>query len=167
MKRLAPWLATVAVALAWLAFSRPTDEDRVRRVIEGMARDASFSGNEGNLARIAKVESIASAFTDDAELHIDQVLPIESSISGRDAIKGMLLAGAPQVRSVEVKVHDVQVTLEDDIKARAVLTASARTGGAKGEFTAQEFEFRLVRVEGQWRVRRIDAVLGFRRPEIR
>ena len=167
MKRLVPWLAAVAIALAWLTLSRPTDEDRVRRVIEGMARDASFTGHEGNLARIAKVESITSAFTEDAELHLDQVLPIEASLSGREAIKGMLMAGAPQVRSVEVKVHDVQVTLEDDDKARAILTASARNGGSKGEFNAQEFEFRLVRREGSWRVRRIDAVLGFRRPEIR
>lgn len=169
MRRPLPWIlaAAVAAAAAWLAWGRTTEEDRVRHVIESMARDASFKGNEGNIARMAKVQAIAKAFTEDAELHIDQVVPVESSIAGREVIQGMLLAGMPHVRSVEVKVHDVQVTLEDDGKARAILTASARTGGTQGEFNAQEFEFRLVLQEGQWRVRRIEAVLGYRRPVIR
>ena len=167
MKRLIPWIVVAALAAAWLAWGRTTDEDRVRRVIEGMARDASFTGNEGNIARVAKVESLVSAFTQDAELHVDQVLPVEASISGREAIQGMLMAGVPHVRSIRVQVHDVQVTLENQDHARAVLTASASAGGGKGDFNAQEFEFRLVRHEGRWRVRRVEAVLGFRRPVIR
>jgi hypothetical protein len=160
-------MLALALVAAWVTWGRATEEDRVRRVIEGMARDASFTGKEGNLSRIAKVESITAAFTPDAELHIDQVVPVESAITGREVIKGMLLAGLPSVRAIRVQVHDVKVTIEDEDKARAVLTASASAGGSKGEFNAQEFEFRLVRVEGAWRVRRIEAVLGFRRPVIR
>ena len=167
MRRLLPWVVALGMVAAGLAWFRTTDEARVRRVIEGMARNASFTGNEGTFARVAKIESIASAFTEDAEIHIDQVVPVESSLAGRETIKGLLLAGLQQVRSLDVKVHDVQVTLGDADTARAVLTASARAGGSKGEFNAQEFEFRLVRREGSWRVRRIEAVLGFRRPEIR
>ena len=167
MKRLLPWLLGLALIGGWLVWGRTTEEDRVRRVIQGMARDASFTGSEGNIARLAKVESLAAAFTPDAELHVDQVVPIESAVTGRDVIKGMLLASLPAIRAVRVEVHDVQVTLESDDAARAVLTASARAGGGKGEFNAQEFEFRLARVEGQWRVRRIETVLGFRQPVIR
>ena len=160
-------VALVMAALTVWVLNRPSEEARVRRVIEGMARDASFKGREGNLSKIAKIESIAAAFTENAELHVDQVVPLESSVQGREAIRGMLMAGAPFVGAVDVKVHDVQVTLGAEGEAKAVLTASVRTGGGKGEFNAQEFEFRMVRMEGRWRVRRIEAVLGFRRPKIR
>lgn len=163
------WIGLVLMMgmAAWFVLSRPSEETRVRRVIEGMARDASFNGREGNLSKIAKIESISAAFTEDAELHVEQVVPLESSVQGREAIRGMLMAGAPFVGAVDVKVHDVQVTLGAEGEARAVLTASVRTGGGKGEFNAQEFEFRMARIEGRWRVRRIEAVLGFRRPKIR
>lgn len=160
------WGATVAVIvgaalIAWR--SMPSEEARVRKAVEAMARAATFSGSEGNFAKLAKVETIASGFHPDAEIHVDQVLPIDAALRGRDAIKSVLMAGAPQVGSVTVDVHDVQVVLGGPGEAQVSLTASAKTGGARGDFTAQEFDLRMEKVEGKWLVRRLEAVAGFRR----
>jgi hypothetical protein len=160
------WLLVVlgVVGLGYLGWlNRPTDERRIRKVIEGMAGDATFTGGEGNISRIAKIESLGNRFAVDAELHVDPVLPIESAVTGRDAIKGLLMMGTPQLGSVEVKVHDVQVTVTGDTEARVSMTASAKFGGKRGDFTAQEFDIRMVKTEGKWLVRRVDVVAGFRR----
>jgi len=160
------WLL-VALVLAGVAFAfwyfRPTEEKRIRKVIGGLAKDATFTGSEGNIARIAKIQSIGSRLTVDVELHVDQVLPIESALTGRDALQSLLMAAAPHVGAVEIQVHDVGVTLTSDTEAQVSMTASAKTGGRKGEFTAQEFDIRLLKQEGAWRIRRVEAVAGFRR----
>jgi len=166
MNRSIRWLG-VALALAGVAFAvgyfRPTEEKRIRKVIGGLAQDATFTGSEGNIARIAKIQSIGSRLTVDVELHLEQVLPIEFAVTGRDAIQSLLMTGAPQLGSIEVQVHDVGVTLTSETEAQVSMTASAKTGGRKGEFTAQEFDIRLVKQEGVWRIRRVEAVAGFRR----
>ena len=156
-------LAMVGVVFAVWYF-RPTEEKRIRKVIGGLAQDATFTGSEGNISRIAKIQSIGSRLTVDVELHVDQVLPIESALTGRDAIQSLLMAFVPQVGAVEVQVHDVGVTLTSDTEARVSMTASAKTGGRKGEFTAQEFDIQMAKQEGAWRIRRVEAVAGFRRP---
>lgn len=166
MNTLLRWLAGIAVVLGivgvvWI--TRPSEERRIRKVITGMAANASFSGGEGNISRLAKIEGLGNAFAVDAEIHVDQVLPIDSALSGRDAIKGLLMAAAPQAGAVEVKVHDLGVTVTSDSEARVSMTASAKTGGRQGEFTAQEFDIQMVKVEGRWLVRRVDAVAGFRK----
>ena len=154
-------LAMVGVAFAVWYF-RPTEEKRIRKVIGGLARDATFTGSEGNISRLAKIQSLGSRLTVDVELHLDQVLPIDSAVTGRDAIQSLLMT-APHVGAVEVQVHDVGVTLTSDTEARVSMTASAKTGGRKGDFNAQEFDIRMVKQEGTWRIRRVEAVAGFRR----
>jgi hypothetical protein len=165
MNRSMRWLLGVLVLIGvalgvW--YTRPTEEKRIRKVIRGLAQDATFTGSEGNIARIAKIQSIGSRLTVDVELHLDQVLPIESAVTGRDAIQGLLMAGAPNAGAVEVQVHDVGVNLTSETEAQVSMTASAKTGGRKGEFTAQEFDIRMVKQEGAWRIRRVEAVAGFR-----
>lgn len=145
----------------------PNEEKRVRRVIEGLAQDASFSAGEGNISRMAKVNAISNRFTTDAELHVDQVLRLDWAVRGRDTIKGMLMAAPPLKGAVQVDVHDVQVTLGGDDTAQVIMTASAKTGGRLGgDFNAQEFELRMRKVEGVWLIARVEAVLGYRKPQI-
>jgi hypothetical protein len=168
MNRSIRWLLVLLVVAGagfGIWYNLPSEEKRIRKTIEGMARDATFTGGEGNLSRLAKVESLSSRFAVDAELHVDQVLPVESALSGRDAIKGLMMAAAPHLGAVDVQVHDVRVTLGGEGEARVSMTASAKTGGKRGDFTAQEFELKMVRVEGKWLVRRLEAVAGFRKAD--
>lgn len=164
----ARWVGIVLVVLmaagAWRFW--PSEEKRVRRVIVGLAEDASFTAGEGNISRIAKVNAIANRFTTDAELHVDQVVRVETALRGRDTIQGLLMAAAPLMGAVQVEVHDVQVTLGGDDTAQVIMTASAKTGGRQGDFNAQEFELQMRKVEGVWLIARVEAVLGYRKPQI-
>ncbi len=164
----ARWIGLFLVGLMALGAWRlwPNEERRVRRVIEGLAQDASFTGGEGNISRIAKVNAIANRFTVDAELHVDQVVRVESALRGRETIQGVLMVAAPAMGAVQVDVHDVQVRLGGDDTAQVTMTASAKTGGRQGDFNAQEFELQMRKVEGKWLIARVEAVLGYRRPQI-
>ncbi len=169
MSRSSRWLmiGVVLAGLAGIAWRLwPNDERKIRQTILGMAADATFTGHEGNFAKLGKIGSIAGRFAEDAEVHLEQVLPLDGPLKGRETIRQMLTAGAPYMGAVTVQVYDLQVQLVDDVSATALLTASAKTTGKKGEFDAQEFELRMVKREGRWLVGRVEAVLGYRKPNI-
>jgi len=162
------WLlvAAVVAAVGGLAWNfRPTEEKRIRKAIGGLAADATFSGREGNFAKIAKIESLAGRFTEDADIRIDQVVPIDAGLHGRESIRQVLGAGMPLLGSIKVQVHDLRVEMLDELTAKAVLTASAQAGGQR-DIAAQEFELRMVKQRGRWLVGRVEAILGYRRPVI-
>jgi hypothetical protein len=159
-------VAAVAAAVGCLVWNYwPTEEKRVRKAIVGMAADATFTGKEGNFAKLAKIESLAGRFTEDADIRVDQVVPIDPGLHGRESIRQVLGAGLPFLGSVRVQVHDLRVEMIDDTSAKAVLTASAQAGGQK-DLSAQEFELRMVKQKGRWLVGRVEAILGYRKPVI-
>jgi hypothetical protein len=149
---------------AWAAW--PTEEKRIRKAILGMADDATFTGREGNFAKLAKVESLSGRFAVDADIRVEQVVNIDAGLHGRESIRQVLTAGLPLIGSMSVEVHDLQVEVGDEPTAKAKLTASAKAGGGKGDLSAQEFELDLTKVEGKWLIRRLEAVLGYRKPVI-
>lgn len=163
--RLLLGVAAVAAAVVLVWNLRPTEEKRIRKAIAGMASDATFTGREGNIAKLAKIESLAGRFTEDAEIHVDKVLPLESGLRGRESIRQVLGAGMAYLKAVRVQVHDLTVEVVDDTHARARLTASAQ-GGGQHDFSAQDFELGMEKRQGRWLVGRVEAVLGYRKPLI-
>ena len=160
-------IVVVLAGLAGLVWRLwPNEETKIRQTIQGMAADATFTGHEGNFAKLAKIQSLSGRFAEDAEFHVDQIIPIEAALKGRESIRQVLTAGAPYLGAVTVQIHDLQVQLADGVTATALLTASAKTTGQKGEFNAQEFELKMVKREGRWLVGRVEAVLGYRKPVI-
>ena len=84
-------------------------------------------------------------------------------ISGRDEVRQLAAAALRLPGGLEVQVFDPVVTLgpQPDL-ARVHLTATA-TSGRQEAFSAQEFEFRLVKQDGHWLVRELNTVRTLRR----
>lgn len=153
-------MATVAglLGLWW-----PTDTRRITKLVEQLAQDVSFRTTEGNLLRLAKVQAVTGRFTEDAVIRFETLGIPEREAVGRDAIHAALLIAQSWPGGLDIRLTDVDVTLgPQPDEARVNLTASANSGRTEG-FTAQEFLLQLVKREGKWLIRRVEAVKTLRR----
>jgi hypothetical protein len=151
------WVLFAALGgAAWALW--PNEAHKVRKGLEALAADVSFSPRDGNLARLASIEAVTSRLTADAELQVDSAGFAARTLSGREEIREVVAASRGLEGGIQIQLFDIVVTLgPDEHEAKAALTASARSGGTE-LVAAQEFVFELRKQEGRWRVRRIQAV---------
>lgn len=142
---------------------RPTESGRVLKTVESLVAEASFKASEGSVRRMARSESLVNGFTEDAMLHFESLGLPSALISGRDELRQLTLAALALKGGLELQVFDPVVTVgpQPDV-ARVHLTATA-TSGRQEAFSAQEFEFRLVKRDGRWLVRELNTVRTLRR----
>ena len=154
------FLAAVAgLAVLWW----PTETRRITKLVEQLTADASFKPTEGNLLRLAKVQSVTGRFTEDAVIRFESLGISEREAVGREAIHAALLLAQTLPAGLDIKVTDIDVTLgPQPEEARVNLTAGANSGKQEG-FAAQEFLLQLVKREGKWLIRNVEAVKTLRR----
>jgi len=146
-------LAVAVLFVLWLV--APTDEKRVRKVLREMAADASFAPGDGNIARVARLESLLSRVASDAEIEVGSTTVPVSRLAGKDEIRQVALASHGLQDGLKVEVFDIEVTVEPGgLEATAALTASVKSGASE-LVTAQELEFLMVKQENRWRMRRV------------
>ena len=151
--------ALAGLAVLWW----PTETRRITKLVEQLALDGSFKPSEGNFLRLAKVQSVTGRFTEDAVLRFESLGISEHEYDGRDAIRALMLLAQGLPTGLDIKVTDIDVTLGPlPTEARVNLTASANSGKQEG-FTAQEFLLQLVKREGKWLIRSVEAVKTLRR----
>ena len=142
---------------------RPTESGRVLKTVEHLVAEASFKASEGSVRRLARAEALVNGFTEDAVLRFESLGLPSALISGRDEVRQLAAAALRLPGGLEVQEFDPVVTLgpQPDL-ARVHLTATA-TSGRQEAFSAQEFEFRLVKQDGHWLVRELNTVRTLRR----
>jgi hypothetical protein len=143
----------------WMYF-HPGPEEAIRRRLADVARQLSFSGKEGMVAKAAHSQKLASYFGREVALMID--LPELSSHEGmsRDEIAqlALVLRSSPYFNSLKVQCLDPVVTLGADRKSAMVeLTIRAETAGDK-YLVVQEMKFTMKEVDGEWLILRVDTV---------
>lgn len=143
----------------WMYF-HPGPEEAIRRRLTDVAREVSFSGKEGMVARAAHSQKLAGYFGREVALMID--LP---ELSAREAISrdeiaqlALMLRSSPYFNSLKVQCLDPVVTLGADRKSAIVeLTLHAETAGDKYR-VVQEMKFTMKEVDGEWLILRVDTV---------
>jgi hypothetical protein len=143
----------------WMYFY-PGPEEAIRRRLADVAREVSFSGREGMVARATHAQKLASYFGREVALMID--LPEISSHEGmsRDEIAqlALMLRSSPYFNSLKVQCLDPVITLGADRKSAIVeVTIRAETAGDK-YLVVQEMKFTMREVEGEWLILRVDTV---------
>lgn len=163
--RLAGAAALVAAAVAAFLLLRPSDETRIRRLIEEMGPLASFEAGKGNLAFLGDVRRLVARFQPDAELHFEEVGSVSLGNFPAAQIESLAISARQAVGRLAVTIEPVEVFLDGGSAARARFGVTARTGPGRGDFQGQGFEARLERREGAWKITRLEALplLG-RRP---
>lgn len=151
--------AVLLATVGWVAWAVwPNDARQIRKLIGQLAADVSFSPRDGNIARLASIEATVAHLTADAELQVDTAGFPARTLNGREEIREVVAMSRQAAEGIQVEVFDIVVTLgPGEGEATAALTASARSGATE-LVAAQEFVFRLRKVDRRWRVQRIQAV---------
>jgi hypothetical protein len=151
-------------AFGWAAWAFwPNDARKIRKNIEQLAAAVSFSPRDGNIARLAGIESTMSHFTADAEIQVDTAGLAARTLSGAEEIRELVALSRRADDGIQLDVFDIVVTLgPGPDEASGALTATARSGATE-LVAAQEFVFRIRKVERRWLIQRIQAVRTLRK----
>lgn len=154
------FLIAVAVGI-WMLI--PTEEERIRRVIE-KARNAVSSENRpgGNLDVFARIGELTSCLTRDIEVRADVFGGISGTLSGIDEVKATAAAIPQQLPGLRVTLSEIVVTVEDATQAKVSLVAAIQTDGQQRTPATQEFKLAMRKFEGRWYISRIETVRALR-----
>lgn len=157
--------AVGALALVFWLYSVlfPSNESVIRKRMQTMAKLASFTTGEGDLARLSNVSQLATLFTQDITMQFEGTRPELQNLSGRDTLRQMLLMARSNLQRMNVRFPDIIVIVDPDGQtARVNLTVVADVNTEK-EAILQELKLDLNKAEGSWRVSRVETLKALNR----
>lgn len=153
------WLLAVIGLVLWLwSVFFPSPEKVIRKQLAGVARTASFGGNEGPLARAGNIAELGGYFSADVEMILEVPDRGPLALTGRDEITRAAAGARSSYSALEVEFHDVSVKLAQDKQtATADVAVTGRTPGDR-DFFVQEMKFVLRKIKGHWLIIRVESV---------
>lgn len=152
-------MAAAAIGGIWIwRLLFPSDEVRIRRLLDDVAQTASLKSKTNPLIRIGGANKLAGFFTEDATIEVEGGGFDSRTIHGREELVQVATAARASIDEVLVRFLDVQVSVDPDGQtAGAHLTALANVTGITDAFV-QETRMRLVRVDNRWLISRVEPV---------
>lgn len=161
MQKLVRTLALAALIVLGIWVWRilfPSPEHVIRSLVGNVAETVSFNAKDGNISKAYKVSKLQDFFTVDVEIAVDAPGYPPHTFTGRDEITQALLAAHSRLNGLKVEFLDVNVKVGPDKQtATANLTAQANFNGER-DFSIQELNFLLKKIEGKWKIYRIETV---------
>jgi hypothetical protein len=140
----------------------PPHEQRIRKTLNDAAATVSFRADTGNLARLAAINRLTAYFTPDVEILVEMPGSNSRRLVGRDEVREAALGTRAAVRSLEIRLRDIGVELDEDrLSARAHVVVDVRIDG-DSDPGISEFKLTMTQLEGDWRIRRIEPVRTLR-----
>ncbi len=141
---------------AWHIFF-PNPEKIIRKRLGELAKAASFSSNEGLMAKAWNASVLGEFFTPDVQVNI-QVPGSSHTIEGRDELMRAAVAARSMVNSLTIKFPDIKVTVAPDGTSAIInLTAEGKVPGQK-DFYLQELRMRMIKVKRDWLINQVETV---------
>jgi hypothetical protein len=152
-------LAALVALGVWLWFVLfPSPEKIIRQRLTKLARTASFSSDEGNLARLAAAQSVAGFFATNVEINLDVPGRLQHRLVGREEIQQAALGARSTLSGMSVHFPDINVTVAPDKQsAVADLTVEASIAGER-DTIVQEMKVTLQKTDDGWLITRIETV---------
>src|SRR2546422_1061895 len=157
------WRAIIAAALVvvavWLySVFFPSPERLIRARLAQLAKSASFGRNESPVAILANSQRVANFFTADVEIRVDLPGRSAATLSGREEVRERTMAVRSIVGGLQVEFLDINLAIAPDKQsAEANLTLKGRIAGEK-DLIVQELKFLLNKIEGDWKIKRVETV---------
>src|SRR5437899_2111177 len=153
-------LAAIIIAFGvwiWVTFF-PGPEQAIRRRLVELARLGSFASNEGALAKGLNSQQLASFFTPDVEVSVDVPGIQRVKLSGRDNLMTAAMAVRGNLSNLKVDLLDINITFGPG-KTTAVVTLTLKVqANGERDFTPQEMQFTMKKVQGDWLIRETETV---------
>lgn len=156
-------LAGVLAAGVWLwLWFFPSPEKVIRQRLAAIARLASFSADENQLAMLGGAQKLAGFCSPDLQVKLAAPANVEHTFESRqEIVQSLLGARAAFGGTLKVEFLDVLVTLAPDQRsAQADLTARMLPTN-NNDVNVQEIKFTLKQVGGLWLVTRAETVRNF------
>lgn len=136
----------------------PSPEKQVLKKISNLAETATFSAEAGNITRASKVSSLIGFFSADAQIVLDIPGVGHGTLNSRDEIRETAAGGFTRLKSLTVKFLDATPKISADKQSAEVnCTAEVRMDGS-AELGVQELLFYFKKVDGEWRINRVESV---------
>jgi hypothetical protein len=150
-------LAALGVWLWTVLF--PSPEKVIRKRLVELARTASSSSGESDLARLAAARSVAGFFSTNVELAVElPELGQRNSVDREEITQAALMARSRTGGGVQVKFPDINITVAPDKQSAVVdLTVEANVSGEHNPFV-QQMKFTLQKTDGRWLITRVETV---------
>jgi len=135
----------------------PNPEAVIRKRLVELAKVASFSSDEGLVAKAYNASRLGEFFTPDVQVTVD-VPGTEHTINGRGELMEAAAHARAAVDSLTITFPDVAVQVAPD-KASAVvnLTAKGKVPGQR-DFYLQELKMRMIKVKRDWLIDQVQTV---------
>jgi hypothetical protein len=153
-------LLVLAAALGfwlWTVFF-PNPQTVIRKRLDKVATLISFTGKEGNIAKIANVQQLTGYFAPNIEITVDTPAQSKQTLTGREELTQAALGVRSMLSGLNVEFIDQTITLSaDKTEATVSLTGKARVPGDR-DLLVQELKFTLQKIDGDWLIVRIETV---------
>ena len=149
--------ALIAVGVwCWHVFF-PSPEKMIRKRLGELAKAASFSSNEGLVAKAWNASVLGEYFTLDVQVTVD-VPGEQHTLKGREELLQAAVGARSQVSSLKIEFPDIKVTVAPDGDSALVnLTALGRVAG-QSEIYMQELKVHMIRIKRDWLIDQIETV---------
>ena len=151
----------IALAVCALWWVIPSEEERIRHVLEQARASVSSEGKPADgLALLARVGQLTQCLTRDVEIQVDVFGHLSGNLSGLDEVRAAA-AGMTQQFPGLIRLSEIQISELMPTSAKATVVASINTGSPHGQ-NAQEFELRFRKWEGRWYISKVATVQALR-----
>jgi hypothetical protein len=151
----------IALAVCALWWVIPSEEERIRHVLEQARASVSSEGKPADgLALLARMGQLTQCLTRDVEIQVDVFGHLSGNLSGVDEVRAAA-AGMTQQFPGLIRLSEIQISELMPTSAKATVVASINTGSPHGQ-NAQEFELRFRKWEGRWYISKIATVQALR-----
>jgi hypothetical protein len=135
----------------------PSPESVIRKRLGQLAKAASFSSNEGLIAKAYNASLLGEFFTPDVEVTVD-VPGTQHTLNGRSELMEAAVHARSAVGSLTVDFPDIAVQVTPD-KTSAVVYVTAR-GKAAGQRDTyiQELKMHMIKVKRDWLIDQVHTV---------
>jgi hypothetical protein len=139
-------------------FLFPSDEARIRKQLDGLAKALSFSGSEGGWAALASINKLRDTFVSEVVVDLSGVAPGQEIIRGREEIIQLAQAARSRLRNLQVRFVDVEVTLASDRQSAATQLAVLADVNAEKNSVAQILKLNWAKIDRRWLITRVEPV---------
>lgn len=152
--------AAAAVAL-WLTLLRPSEEDRIRGVLNRFAKAVAVKHDDNVLSRAGRVKSeLKETVADD--VHVD-VADLGVRVSNRAALVEKATQAAAVFTSADCELTGMTIKVDDSATTAKVDALALVTGERAGERKVDKRPVHfLLRKDGTWKITTLDVAAASR-----
>ena len=149
--------------IGWKTFF-PDEKQKIREMLHELDAAADISSAGKPLSKLSKAGDLTGFFTDDTEIKVSRGGGAKISIKGKDQLLQSIVGVQSLGKVINVQLKDPIIELAESGKATIELTAIANTTAGSPPIV-QMIEFQLVKIRGDWKIRKASTKETFKRLE--